>query len=133
MRPALERDRDRLTSIDHNAPSSPVALTTTAPTQNVGLMKQVLFYHFVTGTGGVKRTFTTAGLRPGMKLDTMYVSTSTKKPYQLAVGERDGKIQIKSVGTTAYIVRSNVRCGAGYAHIINNVLVPMSLSSIPRF
>lgn len=105
-----------------------------APTQmnkNVGLMKQVLFYHFVTGSGGVKQTFTTAGLRPGMKLDTMYVSTSTKKPYQLAVAERDGKIQIKSVGTTAYIVKSNVKCGAGYAHIINNVLVPMSLSSIP--
>lgn len=94
-------------------------------------MKQVLFYHFVTGSNGVKKVFTTAGLKPGMKLDTMYVSTSTKKPYQLSVGDRDGKIQIKSVGTTAYIVRSNVKCGAGFAHIINNVLVPMPLSSIP--
>ncbi|GBF97275.1 hypothetical protein Rsub_09966 [Raphidocelis subcapitata] len=106
-----------------------------APTQmskNAGLMKQVLFYHFVTGSSGVRRVFSTPGLRPGMKLDTMYMSTSTKKPYQLAVNAVNGKLQIRSVGTSAYIIRPNIRCGAGYAHIINNVLVPMRLEQIPR-
>ena len=93
---------------------------------------QVMFYHFTTGSNGVKGVFPTSKLRPGMKLDTMYISTSTKKPYQLAVADADGKLQIKSVGTSAYIVKSNIKCGAGYAHMINNVLVPMSLSSIPK-
>jgi uncharacterized surface protein with fasciclin (FAS1) repeats len=95
-------------------------------------MKQVLFYHFVTGSNGLRRVFSTPGLRPGMKLDTMYISTSTKKPYQLAVNAVNGKLQIRSVGTSAYIIRPNIRCGAGYAHIINNVLVPMRLDQIPR-
>lgn len=44
-----------------------------------------------------------------------------------------GKLQIKSVGTSAFIVRPNIKAGAGIVHVINNVLVPMSLSSIPRF
>ncbi len=101
--------------------------------KNAALMKQVLFYHFVTGSNGVKRTFSTASLKPLMKLDTMYMSTSTKKPYQLAVSAVNGKLQIRSVGTSAYIIKSNIRCGAGYAHIINNVLIPMPLSQIPKF
>jgi uncharacterized surface protein with fasciclin (FAS1) repeats len=101
--------------------------------KNMGLMKQVLFYHFVTGSGGVKRALPTSALRPGMKLDTMFISTTTKKPYKLSVGAANGKLVIKSVGTSANIIKSNIRCGAGYAHIINNVLVPMSLSQIPKF
>jgi hypothetical protein len=99
---------------------------------NVGLMRQVLFYHFVTGTNGVKQVFQTNQLKPGMRLDTMYMSTTTKKPYQLGVAEADGKLTIKSVGTSAQVVKSNIRCGAGYANIINNVLVPMPLDQIPR-
>jgi len=99
---------------------------------NVGLMRQVLFYHFVTGANGLKQVFTTPMLKPGMRLDTMYISTTTKKPYQLGVAVADGKLQIKSVGTSASIVRSNIKCGAGYANIINNVLVPMPLDQIPR-
>jgi len=101
--------------------------------KNSGLMKQVLFYHFVTGSNGVKRTFSTASLKPQMKLDTMYMSTTTKRPYQLAVSSVAGKLQIRSVGTSAYIIKPNIRCGAGYAHIINNVLVPMPLSQVPKF
>lgn len=91
-----------------------------------------MFYHFVTGSNGAKGLFPTSKLRPGMKLDTMYISTSTKKPYQLGVADADGKIQIKSVGTSANIVKSNIRCGSGYAHMINNVLVPMNLNAIPK-
>ncbi|KAI8462905.1 MAG: hypothetical protein J3K34DRAFT_445890 [Monoraphidium minutum] len=101
--------------------------------KNTGLMKQVLFYHFVTAASGVKRTFPTAALKPGMKLDTMYISTTTKKAYQLAVADNKGKLQIKSVGTSAYIIKPNIKAGAGVAHIINNVLVPMRLDQIPRF
>jgi uncharacterized surface protein with fasciclin (FAS1) repeats len=93
--------------------------------KNSGLMKQVLFYHFVTGSGGNKKVLTTKDLVPGMKLDTMYISSTTKKSYQLAVAEVQGKIQIKSVGTSAYIIKPNIRAGAGVAHIINNVLIPM--------
>ena len=104
-----------------------------AMSKNTGLMKQVLFYHFVTGSAGTRRVFTTAALKPGMKLDTMYISTTTKKPYQLSVAAYNGKLQIRSVGTSAYIIRSNIRCGAGFAHIINNVLVPMNLQTIPKF
>ncbi|KIZ02598.1 hypothetical protein MNEG_5360 [Monoraphidium neglectum] len=94
--------------------------------KNVGLMKQVLFYHFVTGSGGERKLFTTKDLKPGMKLDSM-------KPYQLAVSENKGKIQIRSVGTSAYIIKPNIRAGAGVAHIINNVLIPMTINQIPRF
>jgi hypothetical protein len=31
----------------------------------------VLFYHFVTGSGGERKLFTTKDLKPGMKLDSM--------------------------------------------------------------
>jgi uncharacterized surface protein with fasciclin (FAS1) repeats len=62
-----------------------------------------------------------------------YISSTTRKPYQLAVSENKGKIQIRSVGTSAYIIKPNIRAGAGVAHIINNVLIPMTINQIPRF
>jgi hypothetical protein len=31
----------------------------------------VLFYHFVTGSAGAKKTYTAADLLPGLRLDTM--------------------------------------------------------------
>ncbi|GBF89782.1 hypothetical protein Rsub_02952 [Raphidocelis subcapitata] len=116
-----------------DALAAKLGVTPRAMNKNVALMKQVLFYHFVTGTNGAKQVFAAADLKPGMKLDTMYVSTSTKKPYQIMVvkGE-DGNTQIKSVGTTASIVKPDLHCGAGVAHIINNVLSPMTLDQIPR-
>ena len=62
-----------------------------------------------------------------------YISTSTKKPYQLAVANVQGKLQIKSVGTSAFIMKPNIKAGAGVAHIINNVLIPMNMNQIPKF
>ena len=50
-----------------------------------------------------------------------YVSTTTKRPYLLGINVIGGKIQIKSVGTSAWIIRPNIRCGAGIVHVINNV------------
>jgi uncharacterized surface protein with fasciclin (FAS1) repeats len=108
--------------------------------RNTLLMKQVMYYHFVTGSNGAKKTFHTSQFAANMKLDTMYNSTITKKPYQLTVasvnpvsGTSIPKIQIKSVGTSAYIYKPNVKCGAGVAHGIDNVLVPLPLSLIPKF
>lgn len=44
----------------------------------------VLFYHFVTGSNGVKQVFSLGQLKPGMKLDTMYMSQGlVRKPYQV--------------------------------------------------
>lgn len=109
-------------------------VSTNAMSANAGLMRQVMYYHFVTGTNGTKQTFHSTQLTPNLKLDTMYVSPTTKKPYQLVVASVTGagaaaKILIKSVGTSAYIVRPNVKCGAGVAHVINNVLSPMSMAT----
>jgi hypothetical protein len=113
--------------------ASELGTTTKAMYRNVALMRQVLFYHFVTGSNGVKAVYPAAALKPGMKLDTMYISTGTKKPYQLSViAGADGRPAIKSVGTTAQIVTPNVRCGAGYAHIIDNVLAPMTMAEIKK-
>ena len=51
-----------------------------------------------------------------------YVSTTTKKPYQLLVAAGpDGQSVIKSVGTTARITKPNVRCGASWVHVIDEV------------
>ncbi|KIY99359.1 hypothetical protein MNEG_8601 [Monoraphidium neglectum] len=124
----------------------------TAMSKNTGLMRQargrnsngdaisgglaargVLLYHFVTGPTGVRKVLPTSALQAGQRLDTMYQSSTTRKPYQLAVNAVNGKLQIKSVGTTAYIVKPNIRAGAGLVHMINNVLVPMNLNNIPRF
>lgn len=45
-----------------------------------------------------------------MKLDTMYISTTTKKPYQLAVAAVTGSnVLIKSVGTSAYTFMPNIK------------------------
>jgi uncharacterized surface protein with fasciclin (FAS1) repeats len=115
-------------------------VSATAMSKNTLLMKQVMYYHFVTGSAGAKATYHTSQLKAGMKLDTMYNSTITRQPYQLTVasvtpvaGSSVPKIQIKSVGTSAYIYKPNIKCGAGVAHGIDNVLVPLPLSLIPRF
>jgi uncharacterized surface protein with fasciclin (FAS1) repeats len=103
-------------------------VSTTSMSKNTGLMKQVMYYHFVTGSNGVKQTFHTSELKVGTKLDTMYISTVTRRPYQLSVAATSPKIVIKSVGTSAYIYQPNMQCGAGVAHGIDNLLVPMSLT-----
>ncbi|GBF97278.1 hypothetical protein Rsub_09969 [Raphidocelis subcapitata] len=100
---------------------------------NSALMKQVMYYHFVTGSNGAKAVYHSTMLTNGMKLDTMFASPLTKKPYQLTVAVNGTRIQVKSVGTTATVYRPNVKCGAGVAHGIDTVLVPMPLSLIPKF
>lgn len=105
-----------------------------------------MYYHFVTGAGGVKRVLAASDLAAGMKLDTMYTSPVTKRPAQLTVvaaasggggaagtGADAGaapRVQIKSVGTTASVVLPDVRCGAGVAHMIDSPLVPVPMSFV---
>jgi uncharacterized surface protein with fasciclin (FAS1) repeats len=100
---------------------------------NAALMRQVMFYHFATGSDGGKAVYHSSQLTDGLELDTMYISALTKKPYQLTIAANATGIQVKAVGTTAAVDRPNVKCGAGVAHGINNVLVPLPLSLIPKF
>lgn len=103
---------------------------------NSAIMKQVLYYHFVTGPSGVKAVMHTSKMVPGMKLDTMYLSPLSRKPFQLTVTlaanttAPNPVVQVKSIGTTANVFRPNIRCGAGVAHGIDNVLVPAPLSIV---
>jgi hypothetical protein len=94
-------------------------------------MRQVIFYHFVTGTPGTgKGTFTTADLKPGMQLATMLVSPVTRQPYLLSVAASavgPAKLAIKAVGSAANVVRPNLKCGAGVAHGIDNLLLPVAV------
>ncbi|KAI8462909.1 MAG: hypothetical protein J3K34DRAFT_163367 [Monoraphidium minutum] len=107
---------------------------TSSMNKNAGLMRQIMFYHFVTGSAGTKGAFPTWALKPGMKLDTMYTSATTKAPYQLSVSAVTGsKVLIKSVGTSAYTFLPNIKCGAGVAHGIDNMLLPMSLTTIAKY
>lgn len=53
--------------------------------------------------------YATWDMKAGMVLDTMYIS-STKKPYQLAVGSVTGtRVVIKSVGTSATTFLPNIK------------------------
>ncbi|KIZ02599.1 hypothetical protein MNEG_5361 [Monoraphidium neglectum] len=73
-------------------------------------------------------------MKAGMLLDTMYMSATTKKAYQLSVGAVVGtKALIKSVGTSAYTYMPNIQCGAGIAHGIDNVLLPMSMTTVTKY
>ncbi|GBF89346.1 hypothetical protein Rsub_02224 [Raphidocelis subcapitata] len=105
----------------------------TSMSANSALMRQVMYYHFATGSNGAKAVYHSTALKDGMKLDTMYISTLTKKPYQLTVAVNGTATQIRAVGTTAAVTTPNVKCGAGVAHGIDNVLVPLPLSLIPKF
>jgi hypothetical protein len=58
----------------------------------------VLLYHFVTGPTGVRKVLPTSALQAGQRLDTMYQSSTTRKPYQLAVNAVNGKLQVGSRG-----------------------------------
>ncbi|KIZ01870.1 hypothetical protein MNEG_6087 [Monoraphidium neglectum] len=103
-------------------------------TKNAGLMKQVMYYHFVTGSNGAKAVYPTWSLKAGTTLDTMYMSSTTKKHYQLFVGSAVGtKVLIKSAGTSAYTYMPNIKCGAGVAHGIDNLLLPMALTTIAKY
>ncbi|KAI8462910.1 MAG: hypothetical protein J3K34DRAFT_163369 [Monoraphidium minutum] len=124
---------DAFTSLASKMKLSTTSLTSSM-NKNAGLMRQIMFYHFVTGSAGTKGAFPTWALKPGMKLDTMYTSAITKAPYQLSVSAVTGsKVLIKSVGTSAYTFLPNIKCGAGVAHGIDNMLLPMSLTTIAKY
>lgn len=96
-----------------------------------------MYYHFITGPAGSKAVMHTSALAPGMKLDTMYTSSITKRPFQLTVlsatnltSSVNPKVQIKSVGTTANVFRPNIKCGAGVAHMIDGLMVPVPMSLV---
>ena len=99
------------------------------------LMKNVIYYHMVSGSGAAKATYHTSQLKAGMALDSLYLSPLTKQSYQLSIASVTGgpaapQIQIKSIGTSAYIYKPNIKCGAGVAHGIDNVLVPMNMALV---
>lgn len=96
-----------------------------------------MYYHFVTGPAGAKKVLHTSDITAGMKLDTMYTSSITKRPFQLTVASASNtasaaraQVQIKSVGTTANVFRPNIKCGAGVAHMIDNLMVPVPMSLV---
>ena len=100
-----------------------------------GVMRSVMYYHMVSGSGAAKATYHTSQLKAGMALDSLYLSPLTKQSYQLSIASVTGgpaapQIQIKSIGTSAYIYKPNIKCGAGVAHGIDNVLVPMNMALV---
>lgn len=104
--------------------------TPAALTGNRGLMQQVLYYHIVTGAaGGPKAPLPASKLAAGAKLNTML--SSPAGPYTLAVvAPRAGsgaKAAVKAIGSTANVVRPDMRCGAGIAHGIDGLLLPVRL------
>lgn len=117
--------------------ASKLGLPTTTMSSNVAVMKQVLYYHFVTGpAGGPFAVMHTGKLVAGQKLDTMFLAPATRKPFQLTVTVAANattaapRVQVKSVGTTANVFRPNIKCGAGVAHGIDAVLVPAPLALV---
>lgn len=99
------------------------------------ILRNVMYYHMVSGADGTPGTFNIGKLRPGMSLDTMYLSPLTKKAYQLSVTSVTGDaaapvVQLKSIGTSALVNKPDIKCGAGVAHGIDNVFVPMSMSVV---
>ncbi len=96
-----------------------------------------MYYHFVTGPAGSKQVLHTSDLSAGMKLDTMYTSSITKRPFQLTVTSASNtasatraQVAIKSVGTSANVFRPNIKCGAGIAHMLDNLMVPVPMSFV---
>jgi hypothetical protein len=88
---------------------SPSALTSSL-NKNAALMKQIMYYHFATGSGAVKGVYPTWSMKAGLKLNTMFVSATTKAPYQLSVTSVVGtKALLASVGTSAYTVQPNIK------------------------
>jgi hypothetical protein len=71
-------------------------------------------YAGIVGTAGKKTASPCpAPSSPGVPLPALPCTPVSSPP----------RPQIKSVGTTAYIVKPNIRAGAGLVHMINNVLV----------
>jgi len=98
---------------------------------NKALMRQVMFYHFVTGSAGTKAVYLAAALRPGMKLSTMLVSPVTRQPYALTMTPSTVgpvKLAIKATGSSANILTPDQKCGnGGVAHGVDAVLLPVSI------
>lgn len=98
---------------------------------NRGLMQQVIYHHIATGAaGGAKAALPSWQLKPGMRLNTML--SSSKGPYTLEVAAAPAsaspvKLAVKAAGSSANVVRADQKCGQGYAHQLDNVLLPFKL------
>eukprot|EP00877_Chromochloris_zofingiensis_P011065 jgi/Chrzof1/6211/Cz17g15200.t1 len=86
-------------------------------------LKPVVYYHMAKGV------FKTTDLKVNKVLNTLNQDGKTLK----VIGNSNGKVTIKSVGTTAKIVKPNIWCGKGVAHGIDNVLLPFDPKNMASF
>lgn len=92
----------------------------------------MFYYHLATGTpaGPKNVALPISSLKPGTKLATMLTSPTTRQAYTLTVASSTAspvKLAVVSVGSVANIVRPDIKAGAGVAHGIDNILLPIKL------
>jgi len=90
------------------------------------LLTPFINYHIV------PQLASTAALYNGEELKTNNAAAPALRVSKVASATPGGGITVQpAVGEAARIVRPNVRCGAGWAHGINGLLMPKAMPKLP--